>query len=63
MTTAGQAAHYVDGADDIPVVDMNVTESASNLTDISIAVRYSRQQLGEAQQVGMDILTPMATRA
>lgn len=63
MTTAGQAAHYVDGADDIPVVDMNVTESASNLTDIAIAVRYSRQQLGEAQQVGMDILTPMATRA
>lgn len=63
MTTAGQAADYVDGADDLPVVDLGVTESASNLTDIGIAVRYSRQQLGEAQQVGMDILTPMAVRA
>ena len=63
MTTAGQASAYVDGADDIPVVDLNVTESSANLTDLAIAVRYSRQELGEAQQVGMDILTPMAVRA
>lgn len=63
MTTSGEASNYVDGASDIPVVDVNTTEQASNLTDLSIAVRYSRQQLGEAQQANMDILTPMATRA
>lgn len=63
MTTSGEAAPYVDGASDIPVVDMNMTEATSNLTDLSIAVRYSRQQLGEAKQAGVDILTPMATRA
>jgi len=63
MTTSGEAAPYVDGATDIPVVDMNMTEATSNLTDLSIAVRYSRQQLGEAEQGGVDILTPMATRA
>ncbi|AKG66644.1 major capsid family protein [Lactobacillus helveticus] len=63
MTTSGEAAPYVDGASDVPVVDLNMTEQAANLTDLSIAVRYSRQQLGEAQQANMDILTPMATRA
>lgn len=63
MTTDGQASPYVDGADDIPVVDANMTETATNLTDIAIAIRYSRQQLGEAQQAGVDILNPMATRA
>lgn len=63
MTTSGEAAPYVDGATDIPVVDVNMTEATSNLTDLSIAVRYSRQQVGEARQAGVDILTPMATRA
>lgn len=63
MTTSGGAAPYVDGATDIPVVDLNMTEATSNLTDLSIAVRYSRQQIGEAQQAGVDIFTPMAVRA
>lgn len=63
MTTSGQAADYVDGADNLPVVDLNMTEATSSLTDIGIALRYSRQQVGEAQQAHMDILNPMAIRA
>lgn len=63
MTTAGQAGDYVDGADNLPTVDLNMTEASSNLTDIGIAIRYSRQQVGEAQQANIDILNPMAIRA
>lgn len=63
MTTSGQASTYVEGATDIPVVDEKMTEYSANLTDLAIAVRYTRQQLGEARQAGVDILTPMAERA
>lgn len=63
MTTSGQATDYVDGADNLPVVDLAMTEATSNLTDIGIGIRYSRQQVGEAQQANIDILNPMATRA
>ncbi|RVU70167.1 DUF2184 domain-containing protein [Lactobacillus xujianguonis] len=63
MTTSGQASTYVEGATDIPVVDENMTEYSANLTDLAISIRYTRQQIGEARQAGVDILTPMAARA
>lgn len=56
----GMAKEYTNRATDIPVVDENITETQTPITQFSVAAQYSWLELLQAQAANVDLLADQA---